>query len=845
MLYNNQFSGTNPYYWWLGQIVDEVNWGGNVNPKIHNRDDVPGWGYRYKVRIFGRDTKTKETPDDQLEMADVLLPVTAGSGHAGSTQSVNLRQGSYVVGFYKDGIDAREPIITGVLPNNSQTRLFGGDPTQGFVPRTGYVGKIGQKPVATKNIYAEGPSSPAQEEANAPGQTNNVQQHDQKKDGDRCHYVPKTKACDGPGGEVKGVRKLIRQALALINRIKSEANRFIGAASDLTAGISQIVSDVSIAISGLMKALLDRMRGYIVNKLNNGVKDLIDMLPPNKRPNANQANETATDVIQCVFNKIVRGLVSLIEKLLKDIIDKYINAPLCAVEAFIGNFFASILGDITGAINSALSAINGIIGAVSGIVNQVFDVLNVVSGVLKFLSCEEQVDCTMGDEWSFWGAGKCAIDNVSAGIRSTTNRIKNFVESGSQSAPPCNTAQIPCGPPTISINGGGGFGAIGNPIISATGSILGIDLVSRGFGYFSPPDIQITDGCGIGNGAIAVAIINNPVTIQEDQTNINFDNGNVTIVNGDTTIQGGDTTVDGNTINSSGATVTTTTSNGNTTVIVTDANVSANGGQVTINSDGSISIEGGIVNANDGNIQVNGIGTDSAGSISNVVIVDPGSGYLPFENGTTGGNGSLFSGPRDTIVFNDQVGYNVYPPNTVITVSDTDTIYTPAGSVCDVYDNEGNVLQTIRGEGGTVPIDVTNSGTLTTPDIIEEVNLVEEINPSSQGSYPVVLNIGDVAILNGGINYDSSDKIVVEPSNGAELEPVFNDLGKLIDVKIINPGIGFTEFPNIFIESQTGINANIVPVFGILRIGDLPEDQDIIPPGTEIINVVDCVGKVT
>lgn len=152
-MFNNQISGKNEYYWFLGQVVDEVNWQGNINSKIHKRDDVPGWGYRYKIRIFGRDTRTKDVPDDQLEMAEVVLPVTAGSGHAGSVQTPNIRQGAFVVGFYKDGMDATEPVITGILMNNSQTRLFGGDPEFGYEPRSGYLGKNGNKPVSTKNIH--------------------------------------------------------------------------------------------------------------------------------------------------------------------------------------------------------------------------------------------------------------------------------------------------------------------------------------------------------------------------------------------------------------------------------------------------------------------------------------------------------------------------------------------------------------------------------------------------------------------------------------------------------------------------------------------------------------------
>ncbi len=226
--------------------------------------------------------------------------------------------------------------------------------------------------------------------------------------------------------------------------------------------------------------------------------------------------------------------------------------------------------------------------------------------------------------------------------------------------------------------------------------------------------------------------------------------------------------------------------------------------------------------------------------------MDPGSGYLQSPNGSTGGNGSVFSKPDQTIVFNQDIGYNVYSPNETINVLNGDLIYTPAGTNADVYDVDGNVGQTILGQGGITPITINLNGTITTPTYDSNANQTYNIlDPSANGSYPVVLTIGDVAILNGGVNYSSMDKIVISPDNGAQLEPIYNNVGRLVDVKVISPGIGFTDFPNLFIESQTGINAVIVPVFNILRVGDLPEDQDIVPPGTQIINVVDCVGKVS
>ena len=97
--------------WWTGIIVPKESWIDNIEAKRwKDPNNLQGWGARYAVRIFGRHSAVKERqPDNKLELCEVLFPVTAGTGHAGSWQSSNLREGSIVVGFYKDGIEANEP----------------------------------------------------------------------------------------------------------------------------------------------------------------------------------------------------------------------------------------------------------------------------------------------------------------------------------------------------------------------------------------------------------------------------------------------------------------------------------------------------------------------------------------------------------------------------------------------------------------------------------------------------------------------------------------------------------------------------------------------------------------
>ena len=123
-LFNPGFLGA-AFCWWVGQIVDDSVWRDNINAgKYDDKESIPGWGYRYKVRIIGLHDQGQETiPDDQLPWANVMYPVTAGGYQAGSGQTPNLRQGNMVFGFFLDGQDQQVPVIMGVLGNNSQTVL--------------------------------------------------------------------------------------------------------------------------------------------------------------------------------------------------------------------------------------------------------------------------------------------------------------------------------------------------------------------------------------------------------------------------------------------------------------------------------------------------------------------------------------------------------------------------------------------------------------------------------------------------------------------------------------------------------------------------------------------------
>jgi len=107
--------------------------------------------------------------------------------------------------------------------------------------------------------------------------------------------------------------------------------------------------------------------------------------------------------------------------------------------------------------------------------------------------------------------------------------------------------------------------------------------------------------------------------------------------------------------------------------------------------------------------------------------------------------------------------------------------------------------------------------------------------------YPVVLKLKDVLIKDSGINYNCGvDQIEITPSNGAVLEYECNTFGRIAKINVINPGMGFTEYPTIRMISDTGVNFEAVPLFEVVRdpvealSGAIPQDK--------LIQVTDLVG---
>ncbi len=750
-LVKTHFLGKDGFIWWIGQVASEKAWIDNLSTTpTKTTKQQQGFDFRYKVRIMGYHTAApSDLTDDDLPWASVMLPVTAGAS-GGCRTAPQLRQGNFVYGFFLDGEDAQQPIIMGVIGYNQYTAVMKNVPDTSFIPFSGFTvedtvprGSLGTTQEEGEAVAEDVDESKTNNKEVMESSTSLVTRKDgatleQHKNESQPKHIPTINKCD-PSPTV-GIQREIKNMLADIERIKKTADDWETKVStnigDIEKEIAKVKDNAIKAISGDVKRITTGIQKNAIKKVNDALKNSYHEVFPSELGELKTKVEAANDELSCLFRNIMKNLTGMVGGFLNQILDRFINTPLCAVENFIGSLLGKIGGLIDSAVSKVMGPIKGLLAGMGVASDLTGDVMGFIEDALSLLSCDEDPRCSEVKEWNPISGPETSatldLFSIVNKAKQAARLVKNAVEDAANIGDTlsdltknadfsdvfqdsCNVGPVFCGPPTVEFVGGGGSGASGNAIVSFATTLLGVDVITPGGGYIGPPRIKFNDSCNKGKGAVGRAIM------------------------------------------------------------VPDGGTDANGNPTL--------------------------------RVEKVVMDDTGIDYLPSPDGSQGGDGRTWAEKDETTVKRSDGTYDSpYKPGKIVRLEDGDE-WTPAG--------------------GSTRI-VTGDETITTPLPIEK---------PVRGDYPVVLEIDDINIVEPGFGYDPNDKVVV--GNGAELKLRTDPLGSVIGVDVVNGGSGFDEDPDLYIQSDSGYNAKLMPVFKPIRLEDIEEAD----AALGAIQVIDCVGK--
>ena len=560
----SNFVGRDNFLWWIGQIAPEKAQGLQINGAgWGNRRKVRIMGYHPPSLV--------DLPDSDLPWAQILLPPTAGSGKGNKATSVSVSPGDNVFGFFLDGDDAQIPVIVGVFGNTmyGATDKYS-SPFVPFTGYTGKVKNDGTFFVKneTNEENSQSQKSPRHVSASDAKKIGKDERAANQAEGQPVVFGSNSPSAaiskiesevEGMVSRVQDLKGSLANVSDAVGSVKGKLNKLLSEKTEKIAGLA----------SGLVGNMTNSLYKGMAPQINGGLKALYNttfatvFAATKSRKVAKKAGAMAQaammgpiqavqQFLPCAIGNVIGGIGDSIKGMLDGILNNVQNFVSCIGEQFMGGLMNHIIGGLTKAIGPLLGGnLGDMLSKVGGF--NIGDFLRSkaegLMGIANALDCElpsVNVDENV-KEWVLGKGPKSAIGvsvDTILDAANTADKLTSKLVQGVQdlsvaagpaslglfdfmnpsvSKPGFKSSLGKCysGPPLkcaglkVNIFGSRGKGAIGKAIVgaivgegnTAVGSIIGVDLVSGGSGYNSPPFVEITDTCKKGRGAIGRAVV--------------------------------------------------------------------------------------------------------------------------------------------------------------------------------------------------------------------------------------------------------------------------------------------------------------------------------------------------
>lgn len=565
--------------WWIGTVAPRSTWasGGNYDndKEVGNQQNKGGLDIYYnrvKVRVVGYHDQIRDPYD--LPWANIVASPMMAAGYGFMDKNHMLRGGESVIGFWGDGEDEQKPFIIGVfyrgklaedsapvasgldIPasheatlnqtptgQTASTNVGTGDQT----PEVRYSTSQGYDEVTGRKTKDKPTRYPVlnQESAQKGSPPKGVSQAALVQ-ADLLDVATEKPTCkrDNAIGAITG---FLSDFAKLLRTAQSYANFYVNGVTGVLQNLQSEINIIAKKITSIMTGLANGVRDWIFAQIGEKIsKFIFSILPEELKPAFGESLKEIMDTIYCIFENLIKAILQTVTEFLISLIGKFINAPLCAAEQFVGALLNSLSNGISSAISPILDTLTQTLGGALGNVNEIIDkALNYVGLIYSFIGCD-QFKCPLPSRYDnklgpsqkerdnankiFKGISLLKIptaydengnpkqtlggfldeanENVDS-IFKLTPKQQQTAEEVASLVGECETQVLRCGPPIIEIFGGDGFGGFANAVVSNLGNIIGADVIEKGTGYTpqKPPYVTFYDACGNGEGARGRAII--------------------------------------------------------------------------------------------------------------------------------------------------------------------------------------------------------------------------------------------------------------------------------------------------------------------------------------------------
>ena len=192
----------------------------------------------------------------------------------------------------------------------------------------------------------------------------------------------------------------------------------------------------------------------------------------------------------------------------------------------------------------------------------------------------------------------------------------------------------------------------------------------------------------------------------------------------------------------------------------------------------------------------------------------------------------------------------------------------------ELFDDQGNPIYSPDPNGdqiGVVGVVITSPGQDYLPNTTETdldgniKDVIPDPNANYDGETSYVTELDGVVVQNTGFGYNENDTITVENGSITDTDTTVTDAtgedidvikpgqaqvnikvedGFVIGADVVNGGFGFTDLPDLVINSDTGVGARLLPVLKFTKIEDASQLANLPQVSQDaVVTVISCIQK--
>ena len=120
---------------------------------------------------------------------------------------------------------------------------------------------------------------------------------------------------------LKGIQTVIENLTAKIDQYLQAIQSYVDAVSSTVNSLEKAIKDAACEMAKYMKVIFDKIMEYAIKIFNKGMNAVVAALPSSLRYQFSDMKETLTELILCLYNKMMSGMCDKIAGALTDAIN--------------------------------------------------------------------------------------------------------------------------------------------------------------------------------------------------------------------------------------------------------------------------------------------------------------------------------------------------------------------------------------------------------------------------------------------------------------------------------------------------------------------------------------------